>query len=217
MPLALEGIKVIEMGTVGPANIAAQWIGDLGADVIVVEAPVNRAQGPVPESARIKPETNRNKRGIVLNLKMEEARSILHQLVRKVDILIEANRPGVAKGLGFDYETLQSINPRLIHCSVTGYGQSGPYAQIPGHGPVWASTGGWFLIQGQGLGNMGDDYASRPWTNSLTWGALVARSEGNMPDIKTAPNVVIGILAALFARERIGTRQHFEIWPFLTA
>ena len=204
MPHALDGVKVIEMATYAPANMAAQWLGDLGADVLVVEPPFNRALGDAWSTGdRFRPETNRNKRGISLDLRQPEAREILHKLVADADILIEANRPGVAKRLGYDYETLEQINPRIIVCSLTGYGQDGPYRMLPGHGLVWEATGGWLLMQSQGLGNMGGDYTGTPWVNYF-----------NLPDIKSAPYTFGSILAALYAREKTGEGQYLDLAIF---
>ncbi len=206
MAFALEGVKIIEMGTFGPANMTGQNLGDLGANVIVVEPVSNRALGPEwSKSDRFRPENNRNKRMIALDLKQEEARTILHQMVKNADVLIEANRPGVAKRLGFDYETLSAsaINPRIIVASLTGYGQKGPYAQIPGHGLVWEATGGWLLTQGMGLGNTGGDYTGKPWINYF-----------NMPDIKGATNFTIAILAALYVQQKTGTGQYIDMALF---
>ncbi|MSQ22904.1 MAG: CoA transferase [Dehalococcoidia bacterium] len=204
MILALEGLKIIEMGTFGPATMAAGWLGDMGADIIMVEAPLNQAMDAAyKEGGRTRAVRSRNKRSIVLDLRQQAARDVLHQLVKTADILIEANRPGIAKRLGFDYETLSAINPRIIVCSSTGYGQSGPYAQIPGHGLVWEATGGWLKMQGQGYGNMGGDYTGRPWLNYF-----------NLPDMKGAPRIMASILLALYAREKVGVGQYLDLALF---
>ncbi|MDO8751622.1 MAG: CaiB/BaiF CoA-transferase family protein [Dehalococcoidia bacterium] len=204
MTLALEGIKVIEMGTFGPAGFASGWLGDMGADVIMVESPSNRAMSTDwREGGRTRAVHCRNKRSIVLDLKTGEARTILHQLAKTTDVLIEANRPGIAKRLGFDYETLSAINPRIIVCSVTGYGQSGPYAQIPGHGLVWEATAGWLRMHGQGYGNTGGDYTGRPWLNYF-----------NLPDMKGSSNTMVSILLALYAREKVGVGQYLDLALF---
>ena len=204
MTLALEGIKVIEMGTYGPAGYAAGWLADMGADVVMVESPANSAMGPHwRPGGRARAEHCRNKRSIVLDLKSEEARDILHQMAKTADVLIEANRPGIAKRLGFDYETLSAINPRLIVCSVTGYGQTGPYKNLPGHGLVWEATGGWLQMQGQGYGNMGGDYTGRPWLNYF-----------NLPDMKGSSNTMVSILLALYAREKVGVGQYLDLALF---
>lgn len=200
MAFALEGVKIIDMGTFGPANVTAGHLGDLGADVIVVEPISNRALGPEwDKSDRFRPVTNRNKRMIGLDLKQEEARAILHQLVKNADVLIEANRPGIAKRLGFDYETLSAINPRIIVASCTGYGQKGPMSQMPGHGIVWTATGGWVMTSDLGVGNMGGDYTAKPRMDY--W---------NFSYIKGGPNFTITILAALYARDRTGEGQYID-------
>ena len=193
MPLALEGIRVIEMGIFGPGNITSQWLGDLGAQVDMVEAPGGANNASWREGGSAREENGRNKRSIVLNLKSGEAQAVLHKMVSTVDVFIEANRPGISKRLGFDYPTLSAINPRLVYCSVTGYGQDGPYKMMPGHGNAWEGTGGWHMMQGQGLGNMGGDYTGKPWLNPF-----------NLADIKGALNAMVAITTALYARERIG-------------
>jgi len=197
----LDGVKVIEIAAFGPAMKSSQSLGDLGADVIVVEPPANRALGPEWSAGdRFRPEMNRNKRGIGLDLRQPEGQKVLHELVKNADVLIEANRPGVAKRLGYDYPTLEAINPRIIMCSVTGYGQEGPYRSIPGHGLVWEATAGWLLMHGQGWGNMGGDYTGRPWVNYF-----------NLPDTRTLVTPLASILAALYAREKTGAGQFIDI------
>ena len=204
MPHPLDGIKIIEIATYAPANMAAGWLADLGADIIVVEPPANRALGPEwDKSDRIRHVENRNKRGIGLNLREPEGQEILHRLVRDADVLIEANRPGVAKRLGFDYETLSKINPRIIVCSSTGYGQEGPMSHMPGHGRVWEALGGWLRSQGMGLGNMAGDSTGEPYMNPF-----------NLADIKSAPLILATILAALYAREKTGEGQYCDIALF---
>ncbi len=206
MTMALEGLRVIEMGTTGPANMAAGWLGDMGADVIMVESPANRAIPPgsgYAEGGRTRAIRCRNKRSIVLDLRHQKAREVLHQMAKTADLLIEANRPGIAKRLGFDYETLSAINPRIIVCSSTGYGQTGPYKNLPGHGLVWEATGGWLHMQGQGYGNMGGDYTGRPWLNYF-----------NLPDMKGSSNTMVSILLALYAREKVGVGQYLDLALF---
>ncbi|MEK7777364.1 MAG: CaiB/BaiF CoA-transferase family protein [Chloroflexota bacterium] len=201
MAFALEGVKVIEMGPYNSANMAAQYLGDLGADVIVVEPPdVSRALGSEwSKSDRFKPQVNRNKRMIGLDLKQEEARAILHQLAKNADVLIESFRPGIAKKLGFDYDTLSAINPRLIVASMSGYGQKGPYAHMSFHTGAVEATGGWSLTHGNSLGNMGGDYIGKPFVPQLPIGEL-----------KAGPNFTIAIVTALYAREKTGTGQYID-------
>ena len=207
MPHALEGIKVIEMSAVGPVVVASQHLGDLGADVIVVEPPYNRSSGSEwSKGDRFKPENNRNKRMIGLDLKQEEARAILHQLAKNADVFMEANRPGIAKKLGFDYDTLSAINPRLIVVSMTGYGQKGPMAHLPGHGNVWSATGGWLQAQGTNWSNMGGDYTGKPWINPV-----------NLADLRASLYLPTAIMTALYVREKTGTGQYIEMAIFDSA
>ncbi len=201
MPLALEGIKIIEMGVYGPANTTGQYLADLGAEVVVVEPPSNRALGAEwSASDRFRPETNRNKRMIALDLRKPEGKEVLHRLVKSSDVLIEANRPGVAKRSGYDYETLSAINPKIIVASLTGFGQTGPHSLLPGHVVVFEAMGGWLQTHGQGLGNSGGDFTGKPWVDPF---AIVG--------IKAIDNFAIAILSALLARERFGVGQYIEM------
>ena len=200
MPGPLDGVKVIEIAAFAPANMAAGWLADLGAEIVVIEPPANRALGPEwDKSDRIRHDTNRNKRGIGLNLRDAEGQAVLHKMAKDADILIEANRPGVAKRLGYDYETLSKINPRIIVLSSTGYGQEGPLSHLPGHGMVWEAAGGWLLAQGLGLGNTGGEYTGKPFVNTF-----------NLADIKSAPYILATILAALYVREKTGEGQYSD-------
>lgn len=208
MPMALEGVKVIEMGTFGPANLTACHLGDMGADVVMVESPVNRNMPPgsgYAEGGHTRAIFSRNKKSIVLDLRKNEARDILHKLAKGTDVFIEANRPGVAKRLGFDYQTLSAINPRIICASLTGYGQTGPYKDLPGHGNVWEGIGGWLRTQGQNWGNMGGDYTGRPYIN---WYHLA--------DLKAVYTTFASILMALYQRDKIGTGQYLDLAIFDT-
>jgi crotonobetainyl-CoA:carnitine CoA-transferase CaiB-like acyl-CoA transferase len=119
-------------------------LGDLGADVIKIEQP---GFGIIPLA--VDEETwaayyaiDRNKRSIILNLKMNEACQIFYDLVETADVVLEGFRPGVTKRLKVDYETVKKINPRIVYCSLTGYGQDGPYRDLPGHDINYISIAG---------------------------------------------------------------------------
>lgn len=139
---ALEDVSVLDLSRYGPGLLATMILADLGADVIHVEEPLSslpphrafpvgadgRTEQELPEYA-----ANRNKRSIVLDLKAERARHVFYRLVARADVVIEGFRPGVARRLGIDYETLRRRNRRLVYCSMSGYGQDGPEAARPGH------------------------------------------------------------------------------------
>ena len=141
MDMPLEGLKVIDLSHHMAGPVASQRLGDMGADVIKVE-PLGYG-----EWTRIRPigngwvseymntsfiSANRNKRSLTLNLKSAEGKQILLGMIGKADIFISNFRPSVHKRLGLDYDTLKLENRRLVYCSVTGYGQDGPYKDRPG-------------------------------------------------------------------------------------
>jgi crotonobetainyl-CoA:carnitine CoA-transferase CaiB-like acyl-CoA transferase len=191
MDSALENIKVLDLSRYAPGPYCTMILGDLGADILKVED--KGSELVVPEfpspSSPFEP-LNRNKRSIALNLKTDEARQIFYKLVDKVDVVVEGFRPGVAKRLGLGYETLKEINPRLVYCSITGYGQDGPYRDLAGHDLN-------YIAQGGVLGVM-----SRP--DVIPGNILGDLAAGGM-------QAVIGILAALVARITTHKGQYVDI------
>ena len=194
---ALEGTVAIDVSAHLAGPYAGSLLGDLGCDVIKVELPGEgdthrRARNPKYEgygpSFRA---LNRNKKSITLNLKEQEGRRILLRLVEKADILIENFRPETRKRLGLNYEDLCKINPRLIHCSISGYGQSGPYRDKPGFDTI-----------GQALSGM----------LSLVTDLENPRVAGvSFVDHSTGTFAAYGILAALLAREKTGRGQFLDV------
>ena len=151
MPTALQGIKVVDLSRMAPGPFCTMVLGDLGADVIRVEEPGGgrmareRADEVDESEARRRAAfnaLNRNKRSIALNLKDNAARRVLRELVADADVFVEGFRPGVVSRLGCDYETLRELNPRLVYCSLSGYGQDGPYSGLVGHDINYISVGG---------------------------------------------------------------------------
>ena len=205
MTLPLEDINILDMTRLAPGPYCTMILADLGADVLKIEEP----GGPVGRRAeqgqgaadmpnlldRHSPYNalNRNKRSIALNLKADEARQIFYRLVGKADVVVEEFRPGVAKRLGVDYETLRKLNPRLIYCSITGYGQDGPYNQLVGHDINYISTAG-------ALGIIGEKDGAPVIPHNL----LGDFAGGGM-------HGAIGILTALVAREKTGRGQAVDI------
>jgi crotonobetainyl-CoA:carnitine CoA-transferase CaiB-like acyl-CoA transferase len=131
LPNALEGIKIVDLSIQIPGPYCSMILGDLGAEVIKIE------QFGIGDFARMLPKLfngiNRNKKSVILELKSPQGKDILYKLVEHADIVLEGFRPGVAERLGVDYAMLKGINPKIIYCSITGYGQDGPYKTISGH------------------------------------------------------------------------------------
>jgi len=138
-PLPLVGVRVLDVSQVMAGPYACMLLADMGADVVKVEPPGVGDQTRGAMGFKLKGNDsmgylnmNRNKRSITLNLKTEAGRQVLFRMVRDADILVENYRPGVVKRLGIDYETLSAINPKLVYASISGFGQSGPWANRPG-------------------------------------------------------------------------------------
>ncbi|WP_138311693.1 MULTISPECIES: CaiB/BaiF CoA-transferase family protein [unclassified Clostridium] len=201
MDMPLEGLKVIDLSHHMAGPVASQRLGDMGADVIKVE-PLGYG-----EWTRIRPigngwvseymntsfiSANRNKRSLTLNLKSAEGKQILLGMIGKADIFISNFRPSVHKRLGLDYDTLKLENRRLVYCSVTGYGQDGPYKDRPGQD---------LLIQG--LSGVTWN-AGRDGEPPIPLGTFVA-------DAMAGQNAVEGILAALYSREKTGKGQMVSV------
>lgn len=200
MTMALEGIKVIDLTRLAPGPYCTMFLADLGADVIKIEPGGGRAAIAILPQATTEEERmrahnaeGRNKRSIVMNLKMKEAQEVFYKLAERADVIIEEFRPGVVKRLAVDYETISKINPRIVYCSLTGYGQDGPYEQVAGHDINYISTGGAQGIIGERDG--------RP---IVITNVIADYAAGGM-------HAAIGILAALMARERTGKGQHVDI------
>jgi formyl-CoA transferase len=188
---ALDGLRVIELTQVMAGPFCGQVLADMGADVIKVEPPgvgdqTRRSMGEAAFRA-----VNRNKRSITLDLKDSGDVAVLHRLVERADVLMENYRPGVAARLGADYETLRAINPRLIHASISGFGQTGPYAQRPGFDLIAQGVAGVMSVTGE------------PEGDPVKCGVPVS-------DLSAGLFCAIGILSALRARERTGEGQQID-------
>ncbi len=171
-------------------------LGELGADVIKVEPPrgdETRQWSPIVngESAYFM-SINRNKRSIVINLKDERGREIVHKLVREADVVVENFRAGVAKSLGIDYETLKEINPKLIYCSIRGFGDSSPYSQRPAYDIILQAMSGLMATTGE---------EGRP----------PVRVSFALFDIISGLIAAISILGALIEREKTGKGKRIEV------
>lgn len=137
----MRDVKVLDLSWLLPGPFMTMLLADLGADVIKVERPGegDYMRSLMPEVFQV---ANRNKRSITLDLKSEAGQSALHALVREADVLVEGFRPGVTARLRADYATLSEINPGLVYCSLSGYGQDGPYRDRPGHDVSYVGVGG---------------------------------------------------------------------------
>ncbi|WP_171013140.1 CoA transferase [Microbacterium sp. 2FI] len=190
----LAGVRVIEVGQYISGPYAAKVLADLGADVIKVESaegdPMRRWEGGGLMSPQFSA-YNRNKRGVVLDLKSAEGLEYLLDLATTADVLIENFRPGVARRLGFGPEALSARNPRIVSCSITGFGPTGPYATRPAYDTVISAVGGMY---------------------SQVVPASILRPLGPaFSDLLSGAAAVQAILAALHARDRRGTGEHVEI------
>jgi formyl-CoA transferase len=196
----LNGIRVLDLSRVLAGPYCTMVLGDLGADVIKVESPggdETRGWGPPfagSESAYYLC-VNRNKRGIVVDFKTEEGRKIIRELIKQSDVLVENFRPGTLARFSLDYDSASLINPNLIYCSITGFGQTGPLSDKPGYD---------FMIQGMG-GLM--SITGEPDGEPMKVGVAVA-------DLFAGQNAVIAILAALQARTQTGKGQFLDISLF---
>ena len=147
MKMPLEGIRVLDLSTMFPGPLCTMIMADFGAEVIRVE-PVKggdlwRASLPhIVDLGAPYLQVNRNKKSMNLNLKEEEARKIFYRLAETADVIVEQYRPGVAARLGVDYETIRKINPKIVYCSISGFGQDGPYRLLSGHDINYISYAG---------------------------------------------------------------------------
>lgn len=195
---ALGGIKVLELSRLLPGGLATQMLGDLGADVIKVEQPeigdYTRAFPPMGKrDSGFFLVGNRNKRSITVDLKAEAGKEIVRRLAEQCDVVVEGFRPGVADRLGVGYEALKAINPGIVYCSISGFGQDGPYRDVPGHDMNYLGVTGMLQL------------TSRPGVGPQVPGPLIADIGGG------TMMAVFGILAALMARVRTGEGQFVDV------
>ena len=203
MAAALDGIRIVDQTQVMAGPFASMLLADMGAEVIKVEPPEgehSRHVGPeaAPGVSASFLAVNRGKRGITLDLKQPEGVAVLKRLVATADVLVENYRPGVAARLGVDYPTLAAVNPRLIYCSVSGFGQTGPYA----------SRGGYDLIA-QGMAGIMSATGSD--------GGPPVKVGVPIADLGAGLFALLGILAALRARRLTGRGQQVDTSLFEAA
>lgn len=199
---ALSGLKVVDFTQVMAGPTCTLCLADLGADVVKIEAPTGdlaRALSPwikgegVPFLA-----LNRNKRSIVLDLKLKAHQEAAQHLIAEADVLVESFRPGVMARLGLDYKTVSASNPRLIYCSVSSYGQTGTASELPGVDGVLQAVSGLMSVTG-------------------TAGGEPCKVPVPVVDLVTGHHAVIAVLAALVSRQRTGRGEHVEASMFASA
>ena len=198
MVRALDGILVIDLSRVLAGPYCTMELADMGATVVKIEIPGSgddtRAYGPpfLHGESTYFMSVNRNKKSMTLNLKHAQGKEILRQLLQKADVLVENFRPGTLDSLGFGYDAVHALNPRLIYCSISGFGQTGPYAQRPGYDLIAQAEGGVMSLTGE------------PDSPPLKVGLSFA-------DITAGMNAFAGILLALLARQRSGEGQRVDV------
>jgi len=195
-PSALGGLRVLDLSFYAPGRVTSMMLADLGADVVCVEMP----RGIRPDESRLDSDQSsrwlfyqRNKRSITLNLKTERGMEVFRRLVAEVDVVIESYKAGTATRLGVDYEAVRAINPNVIYCSVSGFGQTGPYRDYIGHEPNYQGLSG-ILAHNHLAGN--DPTVLPALVGDIGGGAL---------------NAVIGIVSALYHRTQTGDGQYIDI------
>ncbi len=188
----LEGIRVLDLSELLPGPYATHLLRELGAEIIKVE----RAGGG--DNARVivpgvYDVMNRGKSSICLNLKNEAAREVFYRMAKDADVVIEGYRPGVVKRLGIDYDTLAAINPRIIYASISGYGQTGPYAKWPGHDLQYMATAGHTALAG-------DPEGPPAFAIGSPFG-----------DISSSMFAVVSILSAVIQRQQTQKGQYLDV------
>lgn len=194
----LEGIKILDCTRLLPYQYCTMMLGDLGAEVLKVEEPKEGDYGRWGDSARTYESdafvmANRNKKSIKLNLKQKKGKEILKKLASDYDVLMESFRPGVMDRLGVGYKDIQKVNPQIIYCSATGFGQTGPYRDKVGHDVNYLGISGILACTGEQTG--------RPVIPGIPLGDMAGG--GLFP--------ALAIIAALLGRERLGRGQYIDV------
>ena len=193
----LDGLRVLDLTRLMPGPLCTMILGDLGADIIKIEQP------EVGDFTRVAPPfiadtgvtflaLNRNKRSITLNLKNHDSHEVVRKLVLSSDVFVESFQPGLAQSLGVGYETISGINKGTIYCSISGYGQTGPYRDLVGHDINYISYGGTLGATGQESGP-----------------PIIPATQ--VSDIQAALYAAMAIVAALYRREKTGKGEYIDI------
>jgi crotonobetainyl-CoA:carnitine CoA-transferase CaiB-like acyl-CoA transferase len=183
----LDGIRVLDLSRLYPGPFCSMLLADFGADVVCIE---DRRFAGEPSM----PSTMRGKRHVALDLKRPEGRDLFFALAKDADVVLEGFRPGVVDRLGIGYEAVRAVNPRIVYCGLTGYGQTGPWRDMVGHDVNYLAMAG--LL---------DQMGASPDTPPMIPGTQIADVAGG------GMNAALGILLALQARERTGLGQYVDI------
>ena len=193
---ALDGVRVLELGMYGAAPLCCMQLADFGADVIKVEPPHGDFYRQLPPledgESHYFMSVNRNKRSVVLDLKTETGRAALRRLIATADVVVENFRPGVLEKLGFSYEDCRAVQPNLIYCAISGFGQTGPQRLEAGQD---------LIVQG---------YTGMMWCSGEE-GQIPLKLAPAVPDVMAGQSAAYAIAMALFVRERTGVGQFIDI------
>ena len=197
MPLPLDGIRILDLSARMPGPMCAQILADLGAEVIKIESPrapdfFRRFEPLVDGSGSLFHVCNRNKKGLTLELRHPRGREIFFRLIKNADVVVEAFRPGTMERMGIGYADMKEVNPGLIHCSLTAFGQTGPYRMRPAHDLNLLALSGVLDLMGNKDGP--------PIVPPVQISGLGGAFQG-----------VVGILAALLSRGRTGRGQSIDV------
>jgi len=192
----LSGIRVLDLSRLLPGPYCTMLLADMGAEVIKIETPrvgdYARFLPPEVGLSGLFAAVNRNKKSVALNYRNPRGKEIFLRLAREADVVLEGFRPGVVDRMGIGYEAVRGVNPRIIYCSLSGYGQSGPYRDRAGHDPNYLSVGGLLGLNGAAGGP------------PILPGVQIADLAGGML-------AAIAILGALAGRERTGEGQYLDV------
>ena len=192
----LSGIRVLDLSLQLPGPFCTMMMADYGADVVKIDEPSPRVRNPFaaeePGTGPMERYLNRGKKSLTLNLKTEEGKAIFLRLAETADVVVEGFRPGVMKRLGVGYEEVSAVNPKIVYCSISGYGQDGPMRDVPGHDVNYLSYAGVLGL----CGRKGDDPTLLPVQGDVFGGSMMALS---------------GILMALVSRDRTGKGRRVDV------
>lgn len=190
MNLPLRGIRIVSLAEQYPGPYATLLLADLGAEVILVE----RASGgdPARQFPGFHAALNRNKKSVVLDLKTAEGKENLNRLVASADVLMEGYRPGTMARLGFSYETMSALNPRLVYVSISGFGQTGPYRDRPAHDLSYQAMAGFLFRQAE-------------------TGSVEPPGEIAIGDLSSGMFAALGVVTALFERSTTGKGKYVDV------
>ncbi|TXL73259.1 CoA transferase [Vineibacter terrae] len=190
MSLSLDGIRIVSLAEQYPGPYATLLLADMGADVILVERP--GGGDPARQFPAFHAALNRNKRSVALDLKTEAGRQALRDLVGGADVLMEGFRPGTMERLGFGYDAMAALNPRLVYVSISGFGQTGPYRDRPAHDISYQAVAGFLFRHAE-------------------TGSTANPGEVAVGDLSSGMFAALGTLAALFERTRTGRGKHVDV------